>query len=85
MILKRPPVFMSIGTSTASVMKIRPRNIIAMEDTFYYNEKVTIVTHTEGEFMTALTSQEIEKGMDALQEQYDEYNDFNFMQSGDNQ
>ena len=56
-----------------------------MEDTFYYNEKVTIVTHTEGEFMTALTSQEIEKGMDALQEQYDEYNDFNFMQSGDNQ
>lgn len=73
--LKLPPIFIAIPTSTQTTVKIRPKNIVAMEDSWYYNDRTTIVTHTEGSFMTALTSQEIEDGMDALQEQYDTYYD----------
>jgi hypothetical protein len=89
--LKRPLVFLRIPSTTQEILSIRPQNIEYLEDGFFLDERFTTVTHRVGSqvhtMRTNLTSGEIEEGMNALQQQRDEYNDqyFNTIFTGDDE
>ena len=88
--LKPPPVFLRIPSTTQSIHSIKPRNIVCLVDRVR-PEIETEVHHLLGDksvfFITSLTSQEIEEGMNHLLAQQDEYNDqyFNIKFSGDDE
>jgi hypothetical protein len=88
--LKRPPVFLRIPSTTQSIHSVRPERIICLIDRVK-PEIETEVHHLVGDrsmfFVTSLSSQEIEEGMTALQQQRDEYNDqyFNTIFTGDDE
>ena len=87
--LKRPPIFLRISSTTQATYRIKPQNIEYIEDGFFHGDKVAVVTHRAGgdilSFMTNLTSQEIEQGMNDLVQQQEDYSDeyFNIKFLGD--
>jgi hypothetical protein len=77
--LKRPPAFLRIPSTTQEILSIKPQNIEYLEDGFFLDEKFTTVTHSVGSqaytMKTNLTAEEIEQGMQDLQQQQTDYKD----------
>jgi hypothetical protein len=77
--LKRPPAFLRIPSTTQEILSIKPQNIEYLEDGFFLDERFTTVTHSVGSqihtMKTNLTAEEIEQGMQDLQQQQTDYED----------